>query len=52
MWNGGPDYSVAKTNKYYNKVMKAYNEKCINISHFYLLKNIKYLIKIFLFQIL
>ena len=24
MWNGGPGYSVAKTTKYYNKVMKVY----------------------------
>ena len=25
MWNGGPFYSVAKTNGYYRKVMKYYN---------------------------
>ena len=25
MWNGGPFYSVAKTNGYYRKVMKHYN---------------------------
>ena len=26
MWNGGPRYTVAKTNRYYREVMKAYNE--------------------------
>lgn len=27
MWNGGPRYSVGKTNRYYNAVMKVYNER-------------------------
>jgi hypothetical protein len=26
MWNGGPKYSVGKTNGYYKKVMKALNK--------------------------
>lgn len=26
MWNGGPGYSVGKTNRYYKAVMKAYRE--------------------------
>ena len=26
-WNGGPNYSVSKTNKYYNNVMAKYNKR-------------------------
>lgn len=27
MWNGGPRFSASKTNRYYYKVMAAYNQK-------------------------
>ena len=27
MWNGGPKYSIAKTNRYYSAVMTAYNNQ-------------------------
>ena len=26
MWNGGPNYSIKKTQKYYNKVIKVFNK--------------------------
>lgn len=26
IWNGGPDYSIKKTNEYYRSVLKAYNK--------------------------